>query len=224
LDDQVARRGTTFCFDLHLFDLRERALVSFVEAFAMLGREGIGTGRGHANLRSVYTLDYGRKKSTEVYDGAKLLPSLPPPLVLPLDIGVIPISRVRILFVTPTELKADEKIAAVPEFVVLFKRISSRLSTLRELYQEGPLPINFVEMDARASQIKITDINLAKKFADRPPTKTGQTHFLGGFVGKVEYSGGLTEFVPFLAAAYWTGVGRHTVWGKGVIQITELIS
>ena len=41
----------------------------------------------------------------------------------------------------------------------------------------------------------------------------------GGFVGEADYEGNLTEFVPFLKAAEWTGVGRHTVWGKGAILI-----
>jgi len=35
----------------------------------------------------------------------------------------------------------------------------------------------------------------------------------------VEYEGDLTEFVPYLRAARWTGVGRQTAWGKGAIEI-----
>ena len=45
--------------------------------------------------------------------------------------------------------------------------------------------------------------------------RTGQIHSLGGFVGEAEYEGDLTEFVPYLRAAQWTGVGRQTAWGKG---------
>ena len=35
----------------------------------------------------------------------------------------------------------------------------------------------------------------------------------------IEYEGELGEFVPFLRAAEWTGVGRQTSWGKGAITV-----
>ena len=57
---------------------------------------------------------------------------------------------------------------------------------------------------------------------DRRSTRTGQVHPLGGFAGWAEYEGELAEFLPWLRAAYWTGVGRHTVWGYGAISIEEL--
>jgi hypothetical protein len=40
-------------------------------------------------------------------------------------------------------------------------------------------------------------------------------------VGEAEYEGDLTEFVPYLRAAHWTGVGRQTAWGKGALAITN---
>ncbi len=53
----------------------------------------------------------------------------------------------------------------------------------------------------------------------RRSSRTGQTHSIGGFIGEAEYEGDLREFVPFLRAAKWTGVGRQTVWGKGEIEV-----
>jgi hypothetical protein len=53
----------------------------------------------------------------------------------------------------------------------------------------------------------------------RRSSRTGQIHPIGGFVGDAEYEGELTEFVPVLSAAQWTGVGRQTVWGKGAIAV-----
>jgi hypothetical protein len=52
--------------------------------------------------------------------------------------------------------------------------------------------------------------------------RTGQRHGIGGFVGFAEYEGDLAEFVPYLEAAHWTGVGRHCTWGNGEI-CTEII-
>ena len=48
---------------------------------------------------------------------------------------------------------------------------------------------------------------------------TGQHHPLEGFTGEAEYSGSLDDFLPYLRAAQWTGVGRQTVWGKGELSV-----
>jgi hypothetical protein len=53
----------------------------------------------------------------------------------------------------------------------------------------------------------------------RQSSCTGQVHPIGGFVGEAKYEGDLAEFVPYLKAAKWTGVGRQTVWGKGEITV-----
>jgi CRISPR/Cas system endoribonuclease Cas6 (RAMP superfamily) len=53
----------------------------------------------------------------------------------------------------------------------------------------------------------------------RRSSRTGQIHPIGGFIGEAEYEGDLTEFVPYLRAAQWTGVGRQTVWGKGQVRV-----
>jgi hypothetical protein len=56
----------------------------------------------------------------------------------------------------------------------------------------------------------------------RRSSRTGQTHSLGGFVGTAEYEGDLAEFLPYLEAGRWVGVGRQAVWGKGEIAVTRL--
>jgi hypothetical protein len=38
-------------------------------------------------------------------------------------------------------------------------------------------------------------------------------------MGSADYEGDLAEFLPFLEAARWTGVGRQTVWGNGEIHV-----
>jgi len=55
----------------------------------------------------------------------------------------------------------------------------------------------------------------------RQSSRTGQVHSIGGFVGEAEYEGELSEFLPYLRAAKWTGVGRQTVWGKGEVNCQE---
>jgi hypothetical protein len=134
-------------------------------------------------------------------------------LSLPLD-SYRAALRVRVSFVTPTELKGAER----PEFAVLFARLRDRISTLRALYQGGPLEIDFKGMAERAATVKMTRCEIQHVQAERVSRNTLQRHSLGGFVGFAEYEGELAEFLPYLEIGRYTGVGRQTVWGKGEIH------
>jgi len=128
------------------------------------------------------------------------------------------IERLRVRFLTPTELKGAER----PEFGVLLARIRDRVSTLRELYGEGPLAIDFKALGERANLVSMTRSELVSVVAERISRGTGQRHPMSGFTGFAEYHGDLAEFAPYLEIARWTGVGRQTVWGKGEIAYETL--
>lgn len=129
-------------------------------------------------------------------------------LRLPLA-GTRPADRVRVHFLSPTELKNADR----PEFGALFSRIRDRISTLRALYGSGPLEIDFRSMGEDARNVRMTrcDIQLVEAANARRPQ--------GGFTGVAEYEGDLTSFLPYLEIAAYTGVGRQTVWGKGEILV-----
>lgn len=139
-------------------------------------------------------------------------------LHLPLAHPPGPIHRVRVCFVTPTELKSAGHADTRPDFATLFARIRDRVSTLRALYGAGALDIDFKAMGARARQVRMTHCEIRRiDSVERLSHRTGQRHSLGGFTGVAEYEGDLGEFLPYLEIARWTGVGRQTVWGKGEI-------
>lgn len=220
LDGSRLRPGEPFHFDVHLFDVAHPALSYFVEALARLSSEGLGPRRGRARLAFVEQLALDDAVVQQVFDGEKLGAAVEATAVeLVNDGGTVNSARVR--FVTPTELKSGNGLAVRPEFPILFARIRDRLSTLCALYGPGPLPIDFRGMGDRARAIEMTHCELRAERRERRSSRTGQVHALGGFTGEAEYSGPLAEFVPYLRAARWTGVGRQTVWGKGEIQLAE---
>jgi hypothetical protein len=142
-------------------------------------------------------------------------------IVVDLAPGSAPASRIRVEFQTPTELKAADGNAS--DFPVLLARARDRLSTLRSLYGAGPLEIDFRGLAERARSVKTVRCELQQVAVERRSSRTGQRHGIGGFIGIAEYEGDLAEFVPYLRAAYWTGVGRHCTWGNGQIHV-ELLS
>lgn len=220
LDGQTFLPGHPFHFDLNLFDINSPAIAYFILAFAQLARDGLGPARGKVELTTVSRLNQDGDPYTLIYENGLLdIQSNFPPLSLDLAPASEPVSRLRVKFLTPTELKSGRQIAARPDFVMLATRTRDRLSTLRNLYGAGALTLDFREFGERALSVKMTHCAIANVDIQRRSTRTGQTHSIGGFIGEAEYEGDLREFLPFLKAAQWTGVGRQTVWGKGQIAV-----
>jgi len=194
LDGTTADTEKQFWFDVNLFDTRDVPPKHFVSAFEELARSGLGPRRGRADLASVEHLHR---------------------VSILLDDAPADVRRLRVEFKTPTELKGGDR----PEFGVLFARIRDRISTLRALYGSGALEIDFRAMGARAGAVNMTRCELRHVDAERRSSRTGQVHGIGGFVGVAEYEGELGEFLPYLEAARWAGVGRQCVWGKGELHL-----
>ena len=193
LDGVTIPSGEAFHFDANIFDVRGDTVSYFIQVFS----------------------EFPASKLERVDRASE-------PQRLCLDPVTAPVSRVRVEFLTPTELKSKDQIAERPEFRVLFGRIRDRLSTLSALYGSGSLPIDFTETGARAAKVRLTQCEIRTVSAERRSGRTGQTHPIGGFIGSAEYEGELAEFLPYLEAARWTGVGRQTVWGKGEIEVNVL--
>jgi hypothetical protein len=200
LDGKTIQPQERFWFDVHLFETRSPPRDSFTQAFVRLAKEGIGPLRGRADLVSV------EQRSISI----SLAPN-------PGEARTL-----RVEFVTPTELKSGDKLVARPEFDVLFARSRDRVSTLRALFGAGPLEIDFRAMGERAGAIRMTRCELQQVEATRRSSRTGQVHGIGGFVGVAEYQGDLSEFIPYLEIAQWTGIGRQCVWGKGELRLAKL--
>ncbi len=201
LDAATAVPEENFWFDVNFFDIRNSPLKHFVLAFERLAHEGLGPGRGRAELVSA---------------------EAQPPISIVLDDVPSEVRRLRVEFKTPTELKSGGDLAHRPEFGVLFARSRDRIGTLRALYGPGPLDIDFRAMGERANAVRMTRCELQPVETQRRSTRSGQVHGIGGFVGIAEYEGGLGEFVPYLETACWTGVGRHCVWGNGELRVTRI--
>jgi hypothetical protein len=195
LDGQIIPAGSPFCFDVHIFDTRPAVLQYFHQAFEQLGGQGIGPGHGRVTMCRGEQLDLDDRSGPA---------DATAPLTIDLTPGRDPVDRVHLTFLTPTELKSGGMVTERPEFPTLFARLRDRISTLRALYGEGPLEIDFRAMGERAGAVRMTGCDVQWEKVER---------------GSAEYEGELAEFVPWLRAARWVGVGRQTVWGKGDVRV-----
>lgn len=218
LEGKTIEPAESFEFDLNIFEVRDPGPACLLLAFAELAREGLGASRGRAELQRVWQLDECGQPRDRIWDGSKFeMPSRP--LRLDLSRTSEAVDRMRVHFLTPTALKSRNTLAAKPEFPILFGRIRDRVSTLSTLYGSGPLEIDFNTMGQRAALVRMTACEIKRVDVSRRSSRTRQVHSVGGFVGWADYQGKLDEFLPFLRAGKWTGVGRHCVWGNGEIAI-----
>jgi hypothetical protein len=201
LDGRRVRPGESFTVGLNLFTVDAAVREIAVRAFDDAAREGFGPGRGKAELRSAS----GEAVSIDLAGNGEAA------------------ERVRVEFLTPTELKHEGRLAERPEFGILAARLRDRVGALRALYGAGPLAIDFAAFGARAASVRMTACELRNVELERRSSRTGQTHPIGGFAGVAEYAGELAEFLPYLAAARWTGVGRQAVWGKGELAVSRIM-
>lgn len=206
LDGRLLQPGDRFHLEVHLFDTRNPSADLYRTAFARIAEDGLGSSGSVANLRLA-----GETAG--------------PWLTLDLSPVPRPVKRILVEFHTPTELKADSKTiaTAAPDFAILFARARDRLSSLSNLYGSGPLDVDFKGMAGRAKSVRLLDAQVQRLNLTRRRASTGASHPVGGFTGQAVYGGAeLNEFVPFLEAAGYTGVGRQTVWGKGEIRVSQL--
>jgi hypothetical protein len=185
---------------VHIFESRFSALDWFQRVFDALAAEGLGPGRGRARLTRIDPIGGGDVELR--FEPSKLGPR-----------------NITVCFRSPTEMKSHGQIISAFDFAILFARIRDRISALCGAYGSGPPPVDFAALGRNAEEIRTVRSDLRAKAAERRSSRTGQTHRLGGFIGEVEYEGELSEFIPWLEAARWTGVGRHTVWGNGAIDL-----
>lgn len=195
LDGQTFDAGETFWFGLNIFDLRGPLLTVFTDAFAELERTGLGPGRARVKLMPHKPY---RTLGIELEDTRRC-------------------DAATINFRTPTELKGNTASDEIP-FHVLFARLRDRIATLASLYGQGSVPVDFKALGMRAAAVSTLNSDLQFREVARTSSRTGQTHGIGGLTGSVDYTGDMGEFIPWLKAGYWTGVGRHAVWGNGVIE------
>lgn len=218
LSGVVLKPGEEYHFDIHLFDTDPSITAYFIGAFSHIAESGLGPQRGRADLLGVRALDEQSRPLADLYSQGAFTEAIARPVELALEPGPTA-SRVTVAFLSPTELRKDQHAGEPASFDFLLARIRDRISTLRAFYGPGPLPIDFAAMGQRARQVKLASSTIRSIHTERTSGRTGQTHPIGGFIGAADFEGPLTEFLPYLLAARWTGVGRHAVWGNGEIAV-----
>jgi len=217
--------GETFTIDLHLFDLSQPCLRYFILALSELAEEGLGAGRPRVCLESVARLGMDGSLQGVVFDKQGIRSDAERQSIsLSLDPPTVSVSRLLLSFHTPTELKHRGALLREPHFPAIMVRTWDRIKVMRWLYQSANPDRDFGRLAELARTVRLVHSTTEQVSSNRRSLRTGINQTLIGFIGYAEYEGDLTELVPYLRAAYWTGIGRQTVWGHGAIQVQSVPS
>lgn len=220
LDGLHIAAGEIFSFNIHLFSQDPEAISLIILVMRQAFVAGLGPGRSPVRLESVERLGKDSNPIEKIYENGRLLVAAPEFLSMTYPSQPNPCQELTLRFLTPTALKHEGRLLRnEASFPVVWGRLRDRLSALRLLYGHGAFAAdNFAELNQEAAEnVKTMKQSLQWIETRRRSSRTGQTHALEGFIGEVTYAGNLSPFIPWIHAGFWTGIGRHCVWGQGMI-------
>jgi hypothetical protein len=238
--------GQSLPLGLTLVGTTVTELPYFVVSLRRLGEAGIGRDRARFQVESVRCVDRADMAGAAVFEqGSDLVRPLrvslrARDLMRPGDAGA---SRVRVRFVTPTEVRGGPSNAAedpgpttepalrrsspvtaeAPSFGTLLRRARGRAGALATFFGEGPIEHDAAGLGALADSVSLVAAEVTWAQVLRRSSRTGQKHAIGGVVGSVVYEGqAVGELMPWLRLAEALGVGKHATFGNGRIAIDVL--
>ncbi len=165
--------------------------------------------RGNQDIRTIYTAE------TELLtdDG----------LVLGIDeiMGSVPdgINAIELEFLTPTSIKVNGRWTDNLTFEHLVRNLLRRIRFLSYFHCGEDLAV-----DARALIDAAKAVTHVPSFhwirADRYSYRAEKSVPMGGFIGKVRFTGALEPFLPFIYLGEYLHIGHHTAFGHGQYRIT----
>ena len=202
----------------------------FVVAFRRLGDDGIGRGRTRFRVEAVRCVDAAGLSGEAVYTcGSDLVRPLRVPLRTRdlMRPGDAQAARVRVRFVTPTDLRGgstgETNGSEAPAFGTLVRRARDRAGALATFFGDGPLGHDPRAVGSLADGVRVARAEIVRTEIARRSTRTGQRHPVGGVVGAVVYEGaGIAGAMPWLRFAEALGVGKHATFGNGRIEVDVL--
>jgi CRISPR/Cas system endoribonuclease Cas6 (RAMP superfamily) len=135
-----------------------------------------------------------------------------------------PVERVTLEFMTPTRLRQDADLVVRPEFATLATALLRRVSVLAEVHCGVQPRVNAREILASAADVKVEESKLRWHDWERYSARQDARMALGGFVGRVTFTGLLAPWLPVLRLGEVIRVGKGTAFGLGKYRLVEQVT
>jgi hypothetical protein len=202
----------------------------FVVSLRRLGSDGIGVARVRLDVEAVRCADAFDMAGPVVFErGSELVRPARVPLRARdlMRPGDAEAHRVRVRFITPTDLRTEsaaaESASQAPPFGVLVRRARNRAGALATFFGDGAIAHDAPALGVLADGVALGRSEVARAEIMRKSSRTGERHPIGGVIGSAIYEGqGIAECMPWLRLAEALGVGKHATFGNGRIAVEVL--
>jgi hypothetical protein len=218
--------GERFTLELVLVGEAWRVFPYLLQAVQRIGQKGIGFGRGRFSLHCVEALNPLNGSSSLLYEaGGKVrMPDIPVTgLQVMEQAAQLPADRMRLHFLTPTQLVCDGKLLSRPQPDVLIMRTLERLQALQYHYGE---PISqemwksWHETLSRAAvHIRRDETRWIRAYSGS--RRANRMQDVSGFVGSVILEGDLAPVRLWLLWASLVNVGKNAIKGNGWFEVSN---
>lgn len=203
-----------FNFNLILIGEAIKYFPFFYLAFERFGEKGIGKERDKFSLEEIRE-EFPQKK-TIYKKGEEKLSCIEGASI---KFEEKEIEKIKVIFLTPTKLKFNNKYCDNPSFEVLMESILRRVYFFLTFWCGTKIEYNFKELIENAKKIKMLRKNIKWLDFERYSTRQNTKMKLGGILGEVEYSGDLKIFYPYLKLCEYIHIGKNTTFGFGKIML-----
>jgi hypothetical protein len=228
-EDRIYEPGELFRFRLSLIGKAIDYLPYFIYTFEELGKMGFGRAKGNFSLEEVrvHKSEQGvEEKITEqvIYSGKeKTLRNCALSFNPGFSHSILDssLSTLDLLFLTPTRLKFQGELTSELRFHVFFRNLIRRISLLSYFHCGEPLEMDFQSLIRESESIKTNQSNLRWYDLERYSTRQGSRMKLGGFIGRISFSGDLNPFWHYLRLGKLVHVGKGSSFGLGKYEIVR---
>lgn len=210
--------GEALSFDLVLFGQAVELQTFALVALERMAPTGLGKGRARYRLQRVAaqrpdgSWREGYRRGQQAWQGVPAV-ALPDP---PSANG----AGLTLRFETPTRFKSRGRLTDSFSFRKLTFRMLRRVLELAHFHvPEAEVDWTFRSFLEQANRVRVIDRDLRWWDWERWSQRQKTSMRLGGFVGEVKVQGDLQPFLPLLAAAQVTHVGKGTTFGLGRVEV-----
>ena len=118
-----------------------------------------------------------------------------------------PCNNLKVTFLTPTEILASKKFKDELNFNTFVDRIFLRISKIIDNYSDNEFIIPYNLVLSKPHIITTSNLTVTKFQTSNQP--------ITGFLGKIEFSGDVTRFLPYVDLASQIHIGKKTTRGCG---------
>ncbi len=213
-----------FACDLVLVGEAINLLPWMVFTFDQMGNRGIGLRgeRGRCRLERVESLWAREDDAPETIYTAETQMLTGEGLVLrPADVMEYSdrhvVNRIEVDFRTPTSIKVAGRWTSDLRFEHFIRNLLRRIRLLSYFHCGEDLDVDAVSLLKTADGV--THESHLRWLADRWSYRAEASVPMGGFIGKIRYSGDLTPFLPFILLGEHLHIGHHTAFGYGQYRV-----